>query len=237
MADIDLDQIAPIRWPTPAFEQAQGVGMTSQRTRDRLIVQLWREGIRHPDVVHAMRVTPRHLFVDEALASHAYENTALPIGYDQTISQPYIVGLMSQFLAEKGAPLRRVLEVGTGSGYQTAILAQLADEVFTVERIAPLQARAKAILAQLGLDNIHYRISDGSWGWPEAAPFDAILSAASPPEIPQALVAQLAPGGRLIMPVGEEHQRLVGLERTPAGLKTYDLGAVRFVPMLSGVRT
>ncbi|HID00402.1 MAG TPA: protein-L-isoaspartate(D-aspartate) O-methyltransferase [Piscirickettsiaceae bacterium] len=235
MGAIDLDTIAPLHWPTPAFEQAQGVGMTSQRTRDRLIAQLWQEGIRHPAVLSAMRVTPRHLFVDEALASRAYENTPLPIGYDQTISQPYIVGLMTQFLAESGTPLGRVLEVGTGSGYQTAILAQLADAVYTVERIAPLQQRAKAILDKLGLNNIHYRISDGSLGWPEVAPFAAILSAASPPTIPQSLIEQLDLGGRLVMPVGETTQRLIGIERLSTGLKTYDLGPVRFVPMRPGV--
>ncbi len=235
MDTVDLNRLAPLRWPTPAFEQAQGEGMTSQRARDRLVVQLWRQGIRHPAVLSAMRVTPRHLFVDEALASRAYENTALPVGHDQTISQPYVVALMSQFLAEAGVPLGRVLEVGTGSGYQTAILSQLAHEVYTVERIAPLQQRAKRILDALGLGNIHYRVSDGSWGWPEAAPFDAVLAAASPAQIPSSLMEQVRPGGRLIMPVGESSQRLVGLVRTAEGFRTFDLGPVRFVPMRSGV--
>lgn len=236
-AAINLDEIAPLQWPTPAFAEAQGVGMTSQRTRDRLVKQLIQEWIHHPDVLRAMRVTPRHLFVSEALASRAYENTALPIGYGQTISQPYIVALMTQFLAQKGVPLGRVLEIGTGSGYQTAILSQLADEVYTVERIAPLQAQAKQVLDALELKNIHYAISDGQWGWPKHGPYDAILSAASPAEVPAALVEQLAPGGRLVMPVGETHQRLIGLEKTPQGIQTYNLGPVRFVPMLSGVET
>ena len=234
-AAVDLDAIAPLAWPTPAFAAHQGVGFTAQRNRDRLVRQLWAEGIRHPRVLQALRVTPRHLFVDEALASRAYENVALPIGHGQTISQPYIVGLMSQFLAEGARPLRRVLEVGTGSGYQTAILAQLADEVWTVERIAPLQQRARAVLDRLGLDNVHYAVSDGRWGWPEAAPFDAILSAASPPEVPPALIDQLADGGRLVMPVGEGVQTLVGVERRGERLQTFDLGPVRFVPMLPGV--
>ena len=232
---VDLDSIAPVQWPTPAFAAHQGVGFTSQRARDRLVRQLWVEGVRHPKVLQALRVTPRHLFLDNALAGRAYENVALPIGHGQTISQPYIVGLMSQFLAEGERPLRRVLEVGTGSGYQTAILAQLSDEVWTVERIAPLQRRARAVLDALGLDNIHYAVSDGSWGWPEAAPFDAILSAASPPQIPPALIEQLGGGGRLVMPVGTEMQRLVGIERHGDRLRQYDLGPVRFVPMLPGV--
>ncbi len=232
---VNLDTLAPLHWPTPAFKAAQGVGMTSQRTRDRLVKLLIQEGITQPEVLQALRVTPRHLFVSEALASRAYENTALPIGYGQTISQPYIVALMTQFLAQKGVPLGRVLEVGTGSGYQAAILSQLADEVYTVERIAPLQVQARQVLDTLGLRNIHYALSDGQWGWPEHAPYDAILSAASPPEVPVALVEQLAMGGRLVMPVGEAHQRLIGLEKTQSGIRTYDLGAVRFVPMLAGV--
>ena len=232
---LDLDQIAPLQWPTPAFAAAQGVGMVSQTSRDLLVRQLWEEGIHHPAVLQAIRVTPRHLFVDEALASRAYRNTALPIGYGQTISQPYIVALMTAFLLEGKKRLRQVLEIGTGSGYQTAILAQLADEVYTVERIAPLQQRARSVLEGLGLHNIHYRISDGSWGWMEAAPFPAILCAASPPSVPRALVNQLALGGRLVMPVGEVEQRLLGMEKTPLGLIQHDLGAVRFVPMLSGV--
>ena len=234
---VNLDEIAPIRWPTPAFEHFQGVGMTSQRTRDRLVAQLYQAGIRHPAVVHALRVTPRHLFLEEALQSRAYENTALPIGFGQTISQPWVVGWMTQFLLQGGKRPRRVLEVGTGSGYQTAILAQVATDVHTVERIEPLLEQAKGRLARLALDNIAFRLSDGQWGWPEAGPFDAILSAASPERVPQALLTQLAVGGRLVMPVGGEHQRLLGVEKTSSGLVEYDLGPVRVVPMRAGVDT
>ncbi|SIN91778.1 protein-L-isoaspartate(D-aspartate) O-methyltransferase [Sulfurivirga caldicuralii] len=231
---LNLDDIAPIRWPTPAFEHYQGVGMTSQRTRDRLVVQLYTAGIRDARVLQAMRVTPRHLFVEEALQSRAYENTALPIGYGQTISQPWMVAYMTQFLLEKGTP-QRVLEVGTGSGYQTAILAQLVAELHTVERIQPLLERALHTLSRLGLSGINAHLSDGQWGWPKAGPYDAILSAASPARVPEALLDQLAVGGRLVMPVGEDAQRLIGIEKTPAGLVEHDLGPARFVPMRNGV--
>ncbi len=231
---LNLDAIAPIRWPTPAFARHQGVGMTSQRTRDRLVIQLHAAGIHDPAVLHAIRVTPRHLFVEEALQSRAYENTALPIGYGQTISQPWVVAYMTQFLLEKGAP-QRVLEVGTGSGYQTAILAQLTTHVYTVERIEPLLSRALDRFALLALDNIRACLSDGQWGWPEAGPYDAILSAASPARVPETLIDQLALGGRLVMPVGEQSQRLVGIEKTPRGLLEYDLGPARFVPMRTGI--
>ena len=208
--------------------------MTSQRTRDRMVVKLYEMGIRHPAVLQAMRVTPRHLFLEEALQSRAYENTALPIGYGQTISQPWVVAYMTQFLLHKTPP-KRVLEVGTGSGYQTAILAQLVLHVHTVERIEPLLLRAQDHLKRLALHNVSARLSDGQWGWPAAGPFDAILSAASPSQVPQALIDQLALGGRLIMPVGEQAQRLVGIERTPQGLVEYDLGPAHFVPMRTGV--
>jgi len=208
--------------------------MTSQRTRDRLVLQLYEAGIRDPSVLHAMRVTPRHLFMDEALQSRAYENTALPIGYGQTISQPWMVAYMTQFLLQGGRH-RRVLEVGTGSGYQTAILAQLVDQVYTVERIEPLLVQALDRLKALGLNNVCASLSDGQWGWPEAGPYDAILSAASPARVPEALIDQLAMGGRLIMPVGEREQRLIGIEKTPDGLLEQDLGPAHFVPMRAGV--
>jgi len=160
-----------------------GIGMTSQRTRDRLIQRLREEGIHNEDVLEVMRQTPRHIFVDEALASRSYEDTALPIGHGQTISQPYIVARMTELLLA-GGPLKSVLEVGTGSGYQTAILAPFVEQIFTVERIAPLLEQAKQRHRALDLTNIRYLLSDGSWGWPQHAPFDAIIATAAPEEIP-----------------------------------------------------
>ena len=160
--------------------------MTSSRTRDRLVQRLRDEGIRDEEVLEVIRSLPRHLFVDEALASRAYENTALPIGFGQTISQPYIVARMTQAL-RAGGRLRKVLEVGTGCGYQAAVLAKLVDEVYSVERIEPLAKRARRVLARIHLRNVHVKLSDGSWGWPEHAPYDGILVAAAPAEVGEAL--------------------------------------------------
>ncbi len=184
-----------------------GIGMTSQRTRERLLERLFEEGIRDLQVLEAIRRTPRHLFLDEALSHRAYEDIALPIGHNQTLSQPYIVARMTELLLG-GGPLDKVLEVGTGSGYQTAILAQVVERVFTVERILPLQERAKAVLKEIDIRNIVFRHSDGSWGWPQYGPYDAILVTAAPAEIPPELLAQLADGGRMVIPVGEQEQFL-----------------------------
>jgi len=209
-----------------------GIGMTSQRTRDRLIQRLREEGIRNEDVLEVMRQTPRHIFVDEALASRSYEDTALPIGHGQTISQPYIVARMTELLLAKG-PLKRVLEVGTGSGYQTAILAPFVEQIFTVERIAPLLEQAKQKHRALGLTNIRYLLSDGSWGWPRHAPFDAIIATAAPEEIPVELTQQLVDGGRLIIPHGANtQQRLSVVERDGESLNQTDLDMVSFVPLV-----
>jgi protein-L-isoaspartate(D-aspartate) O-methyltransferase len=209
-----------------------GIGMTSQRTRDRLIQRLREEGIRNEDVLEVMRQTPRHIFVDEALASRSYEDTALPIGHGQTISQPYIVARMTELLLAKG-PLKRVLEVGTGSGYQTAILAPFVEQIFTVERIAPLLEQAKQKHRALGLTNIRYLLSDGSWGWPQHAPFDAIIATAAPEEIPVELPQQLVDGGRLIIPHGANtQQRLSVVERDGESLNQTDLDMVSFVPLV-----
>lgn len=209
-----------------------GIGMTSQRTRDRLIQRLREEGIRNEDVLEVMRQTPRHIFVDEALASRSYEDTALPIGHGQTISQPYIVARMTELLLAKG-PLKRVLEVGTGSGYQTAILAPFVGQIFTVERIAPLLEQAKQKHRALGLTNIRYLLSDGSWGWPQHAPFDAIIATAAPKEIPVELPQQLVDGGRLIIPHGANtQQRLSVVERDGESLNQTDLDMVSFVPLV-----
>ncbi len=206
--------------------------MTSQRTRDRLIQRLREEGIKNENVLEVMRQTPRHIFVDEALASRSYEDTALPIGHGQTISQPYIVARMTELLVEF-APLNRVLEIGTGSGYQTAILAPFAEQVFTVERISPLLEQAKEKHAALEITNIRYLLSDGSWGWSEYAPYDAIIATAAPEEIPKELVEQLADGGRLIIPHGTSyHQRLSVIERDGDELITTDLDMVSFVPLV-----
>ncbi len=208
-----------------------GIGMTSQRTRDRLIQRLREEGIHDENVLEVMRQTPRHIFVDEALASRSYEDTALPIGHGQTISQPYIVARMTELLLANG-PLERVLEVGTGSGYQTAILSPFVEQVFTVERIAPLLEQAKEKHRALGLSNIRYLLSDGSWGWQQHAPFDAIIATAAPEEIPPELTEQLVDGGRLIIPHGKTQQRLSVIERDGDTLNTTDFDMVSFVPLV-----
>lgn len=209
-----------------------GIGMTSQRTRDRLIQRLREEGIHNENVLEVMRQTPRHIFVDEALASRSYEDTALPIGHGQTISQPYIVARMTELLLAV-EPLNRVLEVGTGSGYQTAILAPFVEQIFTVERISPLLEQAKQRHKALGLTNIRYLLSDGSWGWPQHAPFDAIIATAAPEQIPEELKSQLADGGRLIIPHGSNTlQRLSVIERDGETFNTTDLDMVSFVPLV-----
>jgi len=214
----------------------QGIGMTSQRTRDRLVQRLQEEGISNLQVLEVIRSTPRHIFVDEALASRSYEDTALPIGHGQTISQPYVVARMTAALLESG-PLNRVLEVGTGSGYQAAIMARLAGEVYSVERIQPLLDQARARMTELQLRNVRLKHSDGSWGWPEFAPFDAIIATAAPEQVPEALLQQLAIGGRLVMPVGPQGvQELVLLTRTAEGIERQVLDKVSFVPMLGGTQ-
>ncbi len=211
-----------------------GIGMTSQRTRDRLIARLREKGIDDDRVLNVMSRVPRHLFVDEALASRAYEDDALPIGFGQTISQPYIVALMTSALLGEVVP-RRVLEVGTGCGYQTAVLASLIDEVYTVERIEPLLKAARRRLIGLHYHNIHFKFSDGSLGWAEQAPFDAIITTAAAAELPRALKEQLVEGGRLIIPIGEGGgQELRLITRTEEGFDDQLLELVNFVPLVSG---
>lgn len=208
--------------------------MTSQRTRDRLVQRLQEEGISNLQVLEAISRTPRHIFVDEALASRSYEDTALPIGHGQTISQPYVVARMTAALLESGS-LDKVLEVGTGSGYQAAIIAPLAGQVYSVERIQPLLDQARERLTELQLRNVRLKHSDGSWGWPEFAPYDAIIATAAPEQVPEALLQQLAVGGRLVMPVGPQGvQELVLLTRTEEGIERQVLDKVSFVPMLGG---
>ena len=211
-----------------------GAGMTSQRTRDRLVQRLHEDGVRNERVLHVIANTPRHLFVDEALAHRAYEDTALPIGFSQTLSQPYTVARMSELLLMEG-PLDKVLEVGTGSGYQTAVLSQLVERVFTVERIQPLQKRAKQRLQALNLRNVLFRWGDGHEGWPALAPYDAILVTAGAEQIPVALLEQLAIGGRLLIPVGQDGlQQLVLIVRDVHGYTQHVFDPVRFVPLLGG---
>ncbi len=211
----------------------QGIGMTSQRTRERLLERLFEEGVRNLRVLEAMRRTPRHLFVDEALAHRAYEDTALPIGHNQTISQPYIVARMTELLLG-GGPLDKVMEVGTGSGYQTAILAQVVERVFSVERIHPLQERAKAVLKDINIRNVVFRHADGNWGWPQYGPYDAILVAAAPAEVPKELLNQLADGGRMVIPVGDKEQFLTLVIREGDNFIHQQVEPVRFVPLLAG---
>lgn len=214
--------------------QHQGIGMTSQRTRDRLITRLKEQGIKNNDVLTVMRELPRHLFVDEALASRAYEDTALPIGHGQTISQPFIVARMTEILLE-GIPKKKVLEVGTGSGYQTAVLSRLVERVFSVERISPLQNQARERFYQLKFNNIKLKHSDGSWGWEENAPYDGIIVTCAPEEVPESLLTQLAPGGRLVIPVGgSASQSLRVIDRNGNSFEESELDAVSFVPLLGG---
>ena len=213
----------------------QGIGMTSQRTRDRLIQRLRERGIKDQQVLAVMREIPRHIFVDEALASRAYEDSSLPIGHGQTISQPYIVARMTEALLKESIP-RKVLEVGTGSGYQTAILARLVSEVYTVERIATLLEQARQRLSrQLKLSNVRYKHSDGSWGWKQHAPYDGILVTAAPETVPLELCQQLAEGGRMVIPSGPSgQQQLRVYTREGETLKETLLENVSFVPLLTG---
>ena len=212
----------------------QGIGMTSARTRDRLVNRLKDHGIGSTAVLEQIRNVPRHLFVDEALASRAYEDTALPIGLGQTISQPFIVARMTEALL-KDFSGEKVLEIGTGCGYQTAILAPLVKEIYTVERIPELLRKTKQRLRELDIYNVHFRPDDGWEGWPKYAPYDAILVAAAAPELPEKLLQQLAPGGRLIMPVGPPgRQDLAMVSRQGDHFAQTSLGAVSFVPLVKG---
>ena len=212
-----------------------GIGMTSARTRDRLVQRLREQGIANLAVLDRIRNVPRHIFVDEALGTRAYEDTALPIGFGQTISQPYIVARMTEALLEAGVP-KNVLEVGTGCGYQTAILAPLVARVNTIERIEPLLARARLRLKELGVRNVRFRHGDGTLGWKTHAPFDGILVAAAPLSVPEALLKQLRVGGRLIVPVGPEgEQELVRFTRREQRVERESLGSVAFVPLVGGV--
>jgi protein-L-isoaspartate(D-aspartate) O-methyltransferase len=212
-----------------------GIGMTSARTRDRLVQRLQEQGIHDLRVLERIRSVPRHIFVDEALASRAYEDTALPIGFGQTISQPYIVARMTQALLSGGLP-SKVLEVGFGCGYQTAVLAPFAEKVFAIERVEPLVARTKQRLKDLGIKNAKLKHGDGMKGWPTQAPFDGIIVAAAPLVVPDALVQQLAIGGRLLVPVGQEgQQQLLRITRRETGIHREVLEKVAFVPLLAGV--
>ena len=211
-----------------------GIGMTSGRTRMRMIETLRREGVNDARVLNAMTEIPRHLFVDEGIASRAYEDVALPIGHGQTISSPTIVGLMTQLLLEK-QPMNKVLEIGTGCGYQTAVLGKLVKEIYTLERLAPLMDKARRHLRDLRFYNVRYKHADGHGGYPEGAPYDGILMAASATHVPDALKQQLAIGGRMVLPVGVDDQWLWTVDRTDKGFVEQKRVAVRFVPLLPGL--
>lgn len=213
----------------------RGIGMTSPRTRERMVNRLRELGIRHERVLDAMLNVPRHIFVEEAFASRAYEDMALPIGFGQTISQPYTVARMTELLVEAG-PLRRVLEVGTGSGYQTAVLAHLVGIVYSVERIQALQERAIRSLTDLSLRNVRLKHGDGHWGWRESGPFDGIIVTAAPIRLPDALLDQLNPGGVLVAPVGAgREQTIERIVRTDSGFDALSVEPAVFVPLLAGM--
>ncbi len=213
--------------------QLQGIGMTSRRTRLRLVQRLREAGIESDRVLEVIADVPRHIFLDEALSHRAYEDTSLPIGHGQTLSQPYIVARMTELLLAHSP--KRVLELGTGSGYQTAVLSQLFEEIYSVERIRPLQDRARDRLRQLNARNVLLKHADGGMGWPERGPFDGIIVTAAPVEVPKELLAQLSDGGVLIAPVGEEQQTLVQVVRRGERFDFKELEPVHFVPLLGGV--
>lgn len=216
------------------LSQNAGIGMTSERTRRRLVNQMREMGITDEKVLGVMENLPRHIFIDEALATRAYENTALPIGHGQTISQPYIVALMTQTLFNK--PRAKILEIGTGCGYQTALLAPLCEKVVSMERIVKLHRQARDRLYDLGVRNAVFRHGDGFGGSLDFAPFDGILAAAVSKDVPQELIEQLAEGGRIVMPVGSgDKQTLIVIDKTSKGLQRSDIEAVRFVPRRAGL--
>jgi len=215
--------------------QIAGIGMTSQRTRNRMVERLRDRGIENEAVLETLATVPRHLFVDEAMATRAYEDDALPIGDGQTISQPYAVARMTEVLLQNG-PLKKVLEVGTGSGYQAAILSRLVGTVYTVERIKNLLDKARHRFRALEYRNVHTRHSDGSWGWGTNGPYEAIMVTAAPASVPEPLLEQLQIGGRMIVPVGTQRrqQTLTVITRTETGYEREELSDVKFVPFLSG---
>ncbi|MGS2717781.1 protein-L-isoaspartate(D-aspartate) O-methyltransferase [Eionea flava] len=211
--------------------------MTSQRTRERLVQRLIDQGIVNQQVLDVMRHLPRHLFLDEALSHRAYEDTALPIGHGQTLSQPYIVARMTEMIIAATPVRDKVLEIGTGSGYQTAVLAPFAKELYSVERIKPLQDKARQIIRQLRINNVRFHHADGGFGWPSQGPFNVILSAAAPARIPEELKQQLAPDGVLIIPVGEYEQVLTMVLRKGDSDEFHQqqIEPVKFVPLVQGV--
>jgi protein-L-isoaspartate(D-aspartate) O-methyltransferase len=219
-------------------QNLDGIGMTSARTRERLIDRLRAQGITNEAVLDRIRTVPRHLFIDEALSSHAYDDTALPIGFGQTISQPYIVALMTQALVDRLEPRKqipKVLEVGTGCGYQTAVLAPFARHIYSLERIRPLLQRAKSRFRELKINNVTARHADGWRGWQSQAPFQGIIVAAAPDTVPQALLDQLDDGGRLVIPIGGSGaQNLICITRDGDEFHERRLGLVSFVPLVVG---
>jgi|TARA_B100001250_G_scaffold414562_1_gene453905 protein-L-isoaspartate(D-aspartate) O-methyltransferase len=220
------------------FSKKKGIGMTSSRTRERLIDRLREKGIRNNQVLERIRDVPRHFFIDEALSSRAYEDTALPIGFGQTISQPYVVALMTELLLDildKDKKFNRVLEIGTGCGYQTAILSSFAKKVFSIERIKPLLHKSRDNLLKINIKNISFRLSDGYLGWRDKSPFQAIIVAAAPLKIPNDLLMQLDDGGRLVIPVGNnKDQDLVCITRQGNNFDKKTIGSVNFVPLIEG---
>ena len=216
------------------IKRHNGIGMTSQRTRARMVERLREQGIRDEGVLLAMNSVPRHIFVDEALASRAYDDVSLPIGFGQTISNPKIVARMLELLNQRGE-LGHVLEIGTGCGYQAAVLARIAREVYSVERIAPLIAKARASLKELRIHNVKLRHADGNLGFKEGAPFDGIVMAAAATQVPKALLEQLAIGGKMVLPLGGQEQQLCDIERDESGYVETIMDAVKFVPLVPGI--
>ena len=215
-------------------QRLSGIGMTSQRTRARMLERLRSQGIKDEVVLTAMNDIPRHIFVDEALSSRAYEDISLPIGFGQTISQPHTVARMIE-LARGGRDIHKALEIGTGCGYQAAVLSRVAKEVYSMERIATLIAKARKNLREIRIHNVKVKYADGTLGLAEFAPYDAIVMAAAATHIPQELISQLALGGRLVMPIGTETQKLTVVERTAQGFQQTELEQVKFVPLLGGI--